>query len=400
MMPYETKKLREDEKGNKISVGSFPESRGMNLGDLTKLKMAMDLIITGVYEKERQKKKGEYCYSKRLIHGINLFQSLHYKYDPDGFDFSKLHEQSFLTEYAMRPVAEWFLGWKNTKKLDLENQAFYYMDALIGDTGFQTFHVNENCEDYIEYVERDVISQIEQRAVYDCLKALIQGEYVDLRKFFIEHPVISSKDLRALKMKYASNSVALQAIENAYEEIRSNCFICPKCGWTLRKEKTGVRCQSRACSEAIYIPGELELISGSAGMLRLKRGVMKYIAVPGKLELGIYQYCEKHKVQSLLWPQMDRYDIEITFSDGTVWAIDAKAVKEPYFLKESIARDGGFPAGTYDRSFYVIPDEYAAARTDYMSVINQELARLEDNQTRCIRLLDLKKEIRERGKRG
>ena len=38
-------------------------------------------------EKERQKKKGEYFYSKRLIHGINLFQSLNYKYNPEGFDF-------------------------------------------------------------------------------------------------------------------------------------------------------------------------------------------------------------------------------------------------------------------------------------------------------------------------
>ena len=96
---------------------------------------------------------------------------------------------------------------------------------------------------------------------------------------------------------------------------------------------------------------------------------------------------------------MDRYDIEITFPDGTVWAIDAKAVKEPYFLKENVARDGGFPSGDYDRSFYVIPDEYAAARTDYRMIINQELVRLGDRQTRCIRLYDLKKEIRERGKR-
>ena len=71
--------------------------------DLIKLKTAMDLIVTGLYEKERQKKKGEYFYSKRLIHGINLFQSLNYKYNPEGFDFGKMHEQSFITEYAGRP---------------------------------------------------------------------------------------------------------------------------------------------------------------------------------------------------------------------------------------------------------------------------------------------------------
>lgn len=55
--------------------------------DLIKLKTALDLIVTGLYEKERQKKKGEYFYSKRLIHGINLFQSLNYKYNPEGFAY-------------------------------------------------------------------------------------------------------------------------------------------------------------------------------------------------------------------------------------------------------------------------------------------------------------------------
>lgn len=368
------------------------------VADLTKLKTAMDLIVTGLYEKERQKKAGEYFYSKRLIHGINLFQSLNYKYNPDGFDFSKLHEQSFITEYAMRPVAEWFQDWKNIESLDLENQSFYYMDALVGDSGFNTFHVNDNCEDYIEYVEKDVVAGIEQRSVYDCLKALNQDEYVKLRKFLIEHPIISLKQLRTLKREYLQNSAALQTIENSYEEILNDCFVCPKCGWTLQKEKIGMRCQSRTCSEAIYVPGELEPIPSNGDMLRLKRGVMKYIAVPGKLELEIYAYCEKHRIQSILWPQMDRYDLEITFPDGTVWAIDAKAVKEPYFLKASVAQDGGFPSGNYDRGFYVIPDEYAAERTDYMTIINQELLRLGDNQTRCIRLLDLKKEIRERRK--
>lgn len=52
------------------------------MDDLTKLKMAFSLIVIGLYEKERQKKEGEYYYSKKLIHGINIFQSLNYKYIP------------------------------------------------------------------------------------------------------------------------------------------------------------------------------------------------------------------------------------------------------------------------------------------------------------------------------
>ena len=71
--------------------------------DLIKLKTAMDLIVTGLYEKERQKKKGEYFYSKRLIHGINLFQSLNYKYNPEGFDFGKM------------PCGRWQNGFRDGK---------------------------------------------------------------------------------------------------------------------------------------------------------------------------------------------------------------------------------------------------------------------------------------------
>lgn len=369
------------------------------MDDLTKLKTAISLITVGLCEKEREKQRGEYCYSKRLIHGINIFQSLNYKYNPQGFDFNKMHEQSFIEYYAVQPVKQWFSGWENMEGLELEKQGFYYMDALVGDSGFHTFHVNDDCEDYIEYVEKDIVAGIEQRAVYDCIKALSQNDYIKLRKYFIEHPVIKLEQLRELKLIYAEKDIALLAIENAYEEIREDCFVCPKCGWTLQKEKIGMRCQSRSCSEEKYISGELISIPGEAGMLRLKRGVMKYICVPGKLELEIYNYCNKYKVPNELWPEMDKYDIGITFADGETWAIDAKAIKEPQFLKENIIRDGGFPAGDYKRAYYVIPDEYVRDRTDYLDIINRQLETMGNRKIRCLRLYDLKKEIKERGKR-
>ena len=112
-----------------------------------------------------------------------------------------------------------------------------------------------------------------------------------------------------------------------------------------------------------------------------------------KCEYASYTGIDKDFVASLGLALPDMYH------SAEAMAVYAKAVKEPHFLKENVAREGGFPSGTYDRSFYVIPDEYAAARTDYRMIINQELARLGDRQTRCIRLYDLKKEIRERGKR-
>lgn len=366
------------------------------MDDLTKLKTAIGLIITGLYEKEKRKVDGEYCYSKRLLHGINIFQSLNYKYNRKHFDFSKMHEQCFITEYAMKPVAQWFEGWKDTETLKLEAQIFYTMDALVGDSGFNTFYVNDNCEDYIEYFEKNIVAEVEQRAVYDCLKYLNQKEYVHLRKYFIENPIVKIQDLRKLKIRYSQNDIALQAIENAYEEIKNDCFVCPKCGWTLQKEKIGMRCQSRSCTNVKYIQGELHSIPGGTEMLRLRRGVMKYIAVPGRIELEIHNYCNKHNVQSVLWPDMDTYDVQILFPNKDVWAVDAKAVREPNVLREKIRQDGGFPTGDYKKGLYVIPDEYTNERTDYVEIINKELDKIGDLNVRCTSLRDLKKEIRER----
>lgn len=95
---------------------------------------------------------------------------------------------------------------------------------------------------------------------------------------------------------------------------------------------------------------------------------------------------------------MDKYDIKITFPNKEIWAIDAKAIREPYLLREKIRKDGGFPDGNYSRGFYVIPNKFAEERPDYLEIVNRELEKIGNKRICCIRLLDLKKEIRERSK--
>ena len=366
--------------------------------DLTRLKIAMQLITVGLYEKDRKKKKGEYFYSKRLIHGINIFQSLNYKYNRESFDFNQLHEQRFIIDYAMKPVYTWFDGWENTENLKLEEQEFYYMGELVGDIGHGMFYVNDCCEDYVQYyVEKDIIAGIEQRTVYDCLKLLEQDDYVYLRKYMIQHPIIDQGDLRKLKLRYSQKEMALQAIEAAYEEIKGNYYICPECGWTLKKEKFKMICQSRYCTVKKPMPESLVKIEENSGKLRLKRGVMKYICVPGKLELEIQEYCQKYNVQNFLWPELDKYDVEIIFDNGERWAVDAKQVRNPYFLRTNIRNAGGFPEGDYKKAIYVIPDEFKKERTDYTEIIEEELKRIGKDNIFCVTLSKLKKEIKVRG---
>lgn len=364
------------------------------MDDLANLKIAFGLITIGLQEKEENKQKGKYYYSQKLIHGINIFQALNYYYNKEKFDFSNLHEQYFIENYAMKPIKNWFKEWKDVNELNLEDQYFYHMEALIGDIGYNTFEITDECRDYIEiFVEKELIAGIEQRVIYDYLKSLSQDDYVNLRKYLIENPIVEESELRGLKRSYLGNEQALKALENAYEEIKEDCYVCPKCGWTLIPGEMGMRCQSRSCNEAKYIKGGLKRIYTG---LRLKRGVMRYIAVPGKLELEIYNYCHLKKLKSALWPYKDRYDIEIYLPNGDIWAIDAKAVRNPYFLKELIKTDNGFPIGNYKRAYYVIPNEFVKERTDYLDIINKELDKMNKFYVRCIRLTDLKKELRQR----
>lgn len=371
------------------------------MDDLTKLKTAMQLITAGLYEKDRKKVKGQYFYSKHLIHGINLFQNLNYKYNSKKFDFEQLHEQRFITDYAMKPVKEWFEGWKNIENLKLEEQEFYYMGELVGDIGSNMFYVNDCCEDYVQYyVEKDIIAGIEQRAVYDCLKLLEQDEYVYLRKYLIQHPIIDQDEMRKLKLKYSENDIALQAISEAYEDIKENGYTCSVCDYMLNEKKFKKICQSRYCTNRKLLAGNFTEMDENSGKLRLKRGVMKYICIPGELELEILEYCQKYKVQSSLWPELDKYDIEIVFDTGEIWAVDAKQVRNPYFLRTNIRNAGGFPEGNYKKALYVIPDEFKKKETDYIQIIKRELTRIGKDNIDCITLKRLKDEIRIRSNVG
>ncbi len=248
--------------------------------DLLRLKKAISLIAVGLYEKAFKKKPGEYMYSEKLIHGINIFFSLAYRYQTDRFDFNLMHEQAFIKYYAQKPVREWFDGWENTETLNLEDQAFYFLGALVEDTGFNIFYVNEDCVDYLECVEKDILAGLEQWEVYSLLMELDQADYVLLRKFLIEHPVISMDHFRKVKSEYFENDKATQLLENAYEIILDDYYLCPRCGWTMIRTKNKMVCQDSSCISTVYLPNELQRITPKGERLRLKRGVMARFIFP------------------------------------------------------------------------------------------------------------------------
>lgn len=106
---------------------------------------------------------------------------------------------------------------------------------------------------------------------------------------------------------------------------------------------------------------------------RLKKGVMRYIAAPGQLEMKLAAHCDKLHLSYELWPQMDLYDLQIQLPSGAIWVIDAKAYRNPLSLRIQVEQDTAFANGAFQKGFYVVPQEYARKYQNYLRIINDTL---------------------------
>ena len=128
----------------------------------------------------------------------------------------------------------------------------------------------------------------DERILYEKIITLSQEDYCRVRRYIIEHPIITLEDRRAMSLELADDPMARDAFQFAYEEITEECYRCPRCGWTMMQGKYGYSCHSTHCTDTLpELTDEMKLDSSAGDLYRLKKGVMRYFAAPGKLELEI-----------------------------------------------------------------------------------------------------------------
>ena len=369
--------------------------------DCLHIEKAITFIAKGIREKENtdHDKRMPYCYSKDLQRGINMFLWAAFSIGGVGKNIcAYADEYAFLKKFICSPVREWFMDWsaESKRQLQLENENFYYLEALAYRVGGDDFYMaSEECYEYLNGQESNIIESLDERAVYNRLKELSQEQYVAVRKFLIQNPIATEGTRREFILTIADSASSRDVIEIAYERFNECGYRCPTCGWTLKKTATGYVCHSQYCTETMPQVAEDMLIDDSKEKVyRLKKGVMKYIASPGKLEMEIVAFCKKNGIEYTLWPEMDRYDIEIKFPNGGVWEIDAKAVRNPKMLAVKIEKEGGFPIGDYEKGFFVIPTDYTKGKRNYTSIVNEVLKA--QKNVKCITFATLKKRIMEK----
>ena len=341
--------------------------------DISFVKKAVALIVRGVDEKEQllRHQPQKYPYSKRLQHGIHMFLAA--AWEMGGISaavFDGMDETSFLQIHAEKPLLEWFEGWQFNSADRRELEALDY-GPLFFQTGDGYLELTDEGGDFLSTLEKDLLEGTDEHTLYEKMFCLSQKNYCVLRRFLIEHPTVGDKDFRAVKLKLSDDKAALEALEFAYETFAGDYYECPKCRWTMTQTSYGYHCHSDGCVECEPLVTSKDLRHGP--VRRLKKGVMRYIAAPGQLEMELAKQCETLQLSYELWPQMDLYDLEIRFPSGAIWIIDAKAYRNPLSLRTQVEQDTAFANGSFQRGFYVVPQEYARKYRNYLRIINDTL---------------------------
>lgn len=362
------------------------------------LQKAFAFIARGLVEKEKLLKESpnRYPYSKDLQRGINMFLAACLEMGHLGeCIFKYADESSFLNQYISKPIGKWFYDWDQAILLQykIDSQPFYDYGPFAYRRGKNdVYTATEECIEFLSTQEINIIEGTDERALYEKIIQLSQDDYCKVRKYIIQNPIITVEDRRAFLLEYADNANAKEAFNLAYELFEGIYTICPACGWTMTEGVYGYSCVSEHCLEHMpTITDAMKIDASMKPVYRLKKGIMRYFAQPGKLEIEIAKFCEKKNLEYTMWPQKDTFDIEIRFNDGEIWEIDAKAYRNPISLCAKIKNDGGFPPGNYNSGYYVVPTEYTVNKSDYVSVVNKVLT--QQPNVKCVTLAAIKRKI-------
>lgn len=322
-----------------------------------------------------------YPYTHDLRFGIAKFAALHMQYASDDHTklalLDSLSESRFIRSYCTNDLVTWIDGWHPAAREALADEPRLEFGPLA-DVGGDFFSITDDCEELLMSNGNGNLSDLHEHQVYSMLRASGQNGYTFGRAFLITHPILSYDELSCIRAGnltaidigplsqsdgYDINPIWLHSlIELAYESVPGNVRICPSCGWTMTLQQLQPICLSADCAKGIDAETYKKLPEPTLGALRLKRGVMRFIAKPGKLELEIAQRVHNVNLPFELWPQLDLCDIFISMPDGRTIAIDAKDHKNLDSLVRQIKKDPMKEALQASTAIYVVPADTPAKR--------------------------------------
>ncbi len=204
-----------------------------------------------------------------------------------------------------------------------------------------------------------------------------QQEYSILRPFLIRYQFTTPSKIRKAfgRTKYLVDEIP--QIGELYEECQENqiYWYCDRCGILTEKYGRLKGIKPSLCGNHHKNQSYIRQVKWETGLLRIKDGIHQRVCFPGIPELNLYSALEELKEehsnylqQVKLYPGLDRYDLQLRFSDDAVWAIDIKDVRDPYKLAKNLQPLYSEGSLRYDESFYVISDRCIQNHPDYLEI--------------------------------
>jgi|GEM_PF-1670360 len=296
--------------------------------------------------------------------------------------------------------------------VQLRNLSIYELGFEIDDDHKNQRILNENghVDSAIKYwyenrIQNDDVDQnLVREFLLECRKEYKQTSneriaemYSEVREFInASNYCLSANRIMRLVGKYSNVSDSIVKIPEWYENVNllsKDNYVCPVCGKLLDNDiLKGFRCTDMCMyyrDKESLSPKEFE-VDSEFKYKKLKRGIYTYTLLPGVSELRIYdQLSERYgNDKVLLYPEIDKFDISVTFDTGTIY-VDVKDFASPYDLVETLTKNQSFikmeSVSDEDYIYLVIPEHrrniYKGG--NYKNVVNKRI-RLLTNKVRVV----------------
>lgn len=339
---------------------------------------AFDYLIVGLAEFFNQ--DARYPYPDLLSHACHklALEMTATPYPRTLNGFMKLLEQPVRTWYPLSVPSEFDSDFGLTYERELSEEANRYLyDELL--------ERSQQLESAPTYVKQIALENLQFYRLLERLRESSQNdpdrtqqEYVLLRRFLIENPYTTTDRLRTVFS--TTRYLSIREVGDLYEDVRnSRCWCCDRCGPLTEKHGQLRGIKPSICNDHRKDLLYVREIAWQRGLRRIKDGIHWRVCLPGIPEINLFnalkdlqedyseQLCAVH-----LYPGVDRYDLQLRFSDGAVWAVDMKDHRAPYRLAPELTllyREGDL---RYDEGFYVIPIHRLKQREDYIEILREE----------------------------
>jgi hypothetical protein len=222
-------------------------------------------------------------------------------------------------------------------------------------------------------VESEVIErQLLHHVIASCRQAGDQVGYVAFRTLLIEKPVLTTLQLHVECARPELSRLA-EAVRSVYVpaplEYADGGMVtcCATCGNLLfRSVSGGLRCENDRCARRPTALGRR--IPLDEDPLWLELPFRTFVSAPGQAELRLAERLERLGLEVERWPDIDAYDLRVTFRDGEAWAVDVKDWASPVALARHLNRleEPFRPTPSWRQAFFVFPQERLRTRPDYV----------------------------------